>query len=299
MTEPNKQEFVSASKDANKQPPAEAGEAGEGAVAWAREWEGDDSDLGQFCVVFNEDEKDDNPNWFTLYTSQTTATQAAVAAAMRRCSELVRTQVVWNESVAPDCFADAILASIPAEATAALRELIEEAVSKGFDIGLRYQGCLENNAADADIAILRDLEIVRLREALGELLTLEYAKEQLGYLRKGIGTATKDRVWLDAESALSTPIDLSALARHDEEIVGPWKMDAERLRQFTIWADAGLAPCLVYDDDGHWSVSFEGISEDSVEGWQTSWVQSRVDEWHDSPEDAIDSAIDATKGEKK
>jgi hypothetical protein len=147
-------------------------------------------------------------------------------------------------------------------------------------------------------AILRDLEIVRLREALGELLTLEYAKEQLGYLRKGIGTATKDRVWLDAESALSTPIDLSALARHDEEIVGPWKMDAERLRQFTIWADAGLAPCLVYDDDGHWSVSFEGISEDSFEGWQTSWVQSRVDEWHDSPEDAIDSAIDATKGEK-
>jgi hypothetical protein len=43
--------------------------------------------------------------------------------------------------------------TIPADDMQALRELIEEAVSKGFDIGLRYQGCLENNAADADIAI--------------------------------------------------------------------------------------------------------------------------------------------------
>jgi hypothetical protein len=94
-------------------------------------------------------------------------------------------------------------------------------------------------------AILRDLEIVRLREALGELLTLEYAKEQLGYLRKGIGTATKDRVWLDAESALSTPIDLSALARHEEEIVGPWKRDAERYRWLReqFWNESEL--CLV------------------------------------------------------
>jgi hypothetical protein len=149
-------------------------------------------------------------------------------------------------------------------------------------------------------AILRDLEIVRLREALKMVLAAERASN------RPPDTVMQAESKLDtirhaakmADEALSTPIDISALARHDEEIVGPWKMDAERLRQFTIWADAGLAPCLVYDDDGHWSVSFEGISEDSVEGWQTSWVQSRVDEWHDSPEDAIDSAIDATKGEK-
>jgi hypothetical protein len=39
--------------------------------AWAREWEGDDSDLGQYCVVFHEDEKDDNQNWFQLYSRET------------------------------------------------------------------------------------------------------------------------------------------------------------------------------------------------------------------------------------
>lgn len=40
-------------------------------VAWAREWEGDDSDIGQYCVVFHEDEKDINPNWFEVYSCET------------------------------------------------------------------------------------------------------------------------------------------------------------------------------------------------------------------------------------
>lgn len=39
--------------------------------AWAREWEGDDSDIGQYCVVFHEDEKDINPNWFEVYSRDT------------------------------------------------------------------------------------------------------------------------------------------------------------------------------------------------------------------------------------
>lgn len=36
--------------------------------AWAREWDGDVSDLDKYVVVFNEDEKDGEPGWFALYT---------------------------------------------------------------------------------------------------------------------------------------------------------------------------------------------------------------------------------------
>lgn len=35
--------------------------------AWAREWGGDVSDLDKYVVVFNEDEKDEEPGWFELY----------------------------------------------------------------------------------------------------------------------------------------------------------------------------------------------------------------------------------------
>lgn len=45
--------------------PAPAG--GDEPVAWAREWEGDDSDLGNMIVEFNREDLDDNPNWFALY----------------------------------------------------------------------------------------------------------------------------------------------------------------------------------------------------------------------------------------
>jgi hypothetical protein len=75
-------------------------------------------------------------------------------------------------------------------------------------------------------------------------------------LRKGIGTATKDRVWLDAESALSTPIDLSALARHDEEIVGicTWTpMDSEYMLG-TYEGTCGVA----------WSFTEGGLSENET-----------------------------------
>lgn len=38
-------------------------------VAWAREWEGDESDLGNMIIEFNKSECDDNPNWFPLYAA--------------------------------------------------------------------------------------------------------------------------------------------------------------------------------------------------------------------------------------
>jgi hypothetical protein len=70
-----------------------------------------------------------------LYTSQTTATQAAVAAAMRSGAEIVKNARVhtthghnrheqYNNGLS--AAEDLILSSIPAEATAALRELLLE-----------------------------------------------------------------------------------------------------------------------------------------------------------------------------
>jgi hypothetical protein len=65
-------------------------------------------------------------------------------------------------------------------------------------------------------AILRDLEIVRLREAMKECESIA------SHINEGA-------LYDVTRHALSTPIDLSALARHEEEIVVPWKRDAERL----------------------------------------------------------------------
>jgi hypothetical protein len=108
----------------NKQPPAESGEG----VAEVRYT----SHPGKDCIIvwIGEGKPEIGDK---LYTSQTAATQAAVAAAMRKCAELVRTQVVWNESVAPDCFAEAILASIPAEANAALEKMLMEVAKQASD----------------------------------------------------------------------------------------------------------------------------------------------------------------------
>jgi Zn finger protein HypA/HybF involved in hydrogenase expression len=155
MTEPNKQEFVSASKDANKQPPAEAGQHScknseaikEGAVF--------DADDPKFREAFDAALKANNypyvrkgelyrsPTiniaWFIaysvvnrlkLYTSQTTATQAAVAAAMRKAEEVCEEQHmswaddVWNHAC--NTCRNAIKKLTPAEANAALDAYVQE-----------------------------------------------------------------------------------------------------------------------------------------------------------------------------
>jgi hypothetical protein len=69
----------------NKQPPAEAGE---GVVAWLATSDDGESHLG----FDRQDLYRDVLRIYTmqpLYASQTTATQAAVAAAMRRCAEIL------------------------------------------------------------------------------------------------------------------------------------------------------------------------------------------------------------------
>jgi hypothetical protein len=142
----------------NKQPPAEAGE---GAV-YQRRRVNESPGTWEEVLPITYEQNYEGYEHRILYTSQTTATKAAVAAAKLECGgicdEVTSFKMAeWSSPQArpltPAEIKDRILSSIPADHMQALRELIEEAVSKGFDIGLRYQGCLENNAADADIAI--------------------------------------------------------------------------------------------------------------------------------------------------
>jgi hypothetical protein len=121
-------------------------------------------------------------------------------------------------------------------------------------------------------AILRDLEIVRLREALSELANGNARVIATADMcdHKNYGYEACEACLQEyAEKALSTPIDLSALARHAEEIVGLWRKDALRY----IWLrDVG---------DSTWNpISKRGITAKECDI-------------------AIDSAIDATKWEKE
>jgi hypothetical protein len=113
-------------------PPQPPAEAGEGAVAWLAT-----SDDGELHLGFDrQDLYRDVLRIYTmqpLYTSQTTATQAAVAAAMRECAEIAEAyrEVTDGQSM---YIADKIRSSIPAEATAALRELMEAAEKFEFSV---------------------------------------------------------------------------------------------------------------------------------------------------------------------
>jgi hypothetical protein len=68
--------------------------------------------------------------------------------------------------------------------------------------------------------------------------------------------------------------------------------DAERLRQFERWADDGFCPHLVFDDDGHWAVSFAGSGPCAQSDEITSHVAVvEPHEWSDSVGEAIDAAL--------
>jgi hypothetical protein len=70
--------------------------------------------------------------------------------------------------------------------------------------------------------------------------------------------------------------------------------DAERLRQFERWADDGFCPHLVFDDDGHWAVSFAGSGPCAQSDEITSHVAVvEPHEWSDSVGEAIDAALAA------
>jgi hypothetical protein len=56
-------------------------------VAFIREWDGDDSDLGQWVAVCSVDERDDFPGWEPVYAAEQMRAYAAacVAAETERC----------------------------------------------------------------------------------------------------------------------------------------------------------------------------------------------------------------------
>jgi hypothetical protein len=123
----------------NKQPPAEAGE---GAIAYAvyginhlgehyvrgvypvfKDWGIDDCGLGDRWAG-NE----------LLYTSQTTATQAAVAAAMRKAAREVYSFTGLQEATRSHLI-ERILSSIPAEANIALERICMEVAKQAAEFG--------------------------------------------------------------------------------------------------------------------------------------------------------------------
>jgi hypothetical protein len=70
--------------------------------------------------------------------------------------------------------------------------------------------------------------------------------------------------------------------------VEKYKSDAERLAKFEEWASSGLCPTLLFDDDGHWFVSFDGFGPvGAVEGVHSAFAG---EQWHDTVREAIDAA---------
>jgi len=74
------------------------------------------------------------------------------------------------------------------------------------------------------------------------------------------------------------------------------RADAERLRQFDKWADQGLCPHLVFNDNGWWAVTFDGggdmsLIEPPPDGVFTAIVEST--QWRQTVVEAIDAAIAA------
>lgn len=57
--------------------------------------------------------------------------------------------------------------------------------------------------------------------------------------------------------------------------------------------EQGFAPCLVYDDEGHWAVSDEGVSP-SCEKPNHVTVYVEDEWWFDSPDAAIKDYIERT-----
>lgn len=143
----------------NKQPPAEAGAA----VAWLVTGIETDGTVLIRVPFVKEDEARalaqaaiskggycaSNVTIHPLYTSQTTATQAAVAAAMRKCAGIANAWVdVPKQSGQRAKFfheiRDEILASTPAEATAALEKICMEVALDVRALGLEKDGTIHS-----------------------------------------------------------------------------------------------------------------------------------------------------------
>jgi len=59
--------------------------------------------------------------------------------------------------------------------------------------------------------------------------------------------------------------------------------------QLIKWADEGYAPSLLYDDDGHWAISFAGVMCVSNPADQSFYDDDLV--WRDTPQEAVDAVL--------
>jgi hypothetical protein len=107
----------------NKQPPAEAGAGAVAEVFAYAPWID-----GRECPTLIDATKPLEIGT-KLYTSQTTATQAAVAAAKREAARIVHSFTGLQEATRNHLI-ERILAAIPAEATAALEKMLENVARK-------------------------------------------------------------------------------------------------------------------------------------------------------------------------
>lgn len=70
---------------------------------------------------------------------------------------------------------------------------------------------------------------------------------------------------------------------------------ADYFEQLDQWAQEGNCPALIFDDNGHWAVSFDGIQTcqqgEAPESIQTTFF-IEADDWRENIFDAIDAAIE-------
>ena len=84
------------------------------------------------------------------------------------------------------------------------------------------------------------------------------------------------------------------------ELTAALRVNAERLRQFEVWADEGFCPHLVFNDNGWWAVTFDGSGSICPEtpppgGEFTAIVESN--QWRPTVAEAIDAARGSMGGE--
>jgi hypothetical protein len=76
---------------------------------------------------------------------------------------------------------------------------------------------------------------------------------------------------------------------YDEELFldfTDWRVVGRILEQTT---HEGLCPALVFDDDGHWQLCFDGIQPVGGDGVFTHIVEGEP--WYDTPQEAICGAV--------
>lgn len=76
--------------------------------------------------------------------------------------------------------------------------------------------------------------------------------------------------------------------------------DTERLDWLEKMADEGMAPAILYDDNGHWAMVFDGIASISASEEPSDWSGSygvEAHQWKPTAREAIDAGIAEFRGE--